>query len=373
LLIQQSLLYWNKNESSSGARSFYKAHRLFRKLNKDDYPQEYLKLEALFHIFLSQIPEQFQFWASLFGLEGDLETGFRLLKVHNQNCQNKTGLYCEALVLKTYCLLKFGTPDNQLINELILQAKEQQSPLLSFIVSSLSIKNRMGDEGLDFINSIDKTSFEYFPLLTYMKGRLLLNQLDSSSIITLQQFTTSYQGQSFKTDALLRQAWWWHLQNNKTQRDTLIQQVSSQTKLPTSNDKQAKKEIRSLSDKPINLLKSRLLYDGGNYKTAYQVLNPANPLTLDTYNLPEYHYRLGRINTELNNTNEALTHFNNTIELSADDTRYFGPYAAIEAAKIKYKQQDTILAHKYLQQAQQLNNGEYKQDIARTIAAFINE
>ncbi|MCG8579045.1 MAG: hypothetical protein MI866_03975 [Bacteroidales bacterium] len=373
LLIQQSLLYWNQNKTGDGARSFYKAHRLFKKLYKDQYPDDYIKLQAIFNIFLSQIPEQFQFLASLFGLEGNIDEGFKQLNKHLRNIHQQSGNFCEAMVLQTYCQLKFGKPDKQQVQLLMEQSVHCQSPLLGFIAASLCIKNRMSNEGLTYIRNIDQSSFKSFPLLLYVKGRLMLNQLDLNSNATLQQFTTHYQGRSYRTDALMRQAWYYHLHEEVNMRDSLINQVTAQHHLPTSNDKQAKKEVSSLAQKPVSLLKARLLFDGGNYTDARRLLNHIQPETINAFNLPEYHYRLGRINKELNMLNEAIACFDKTIAISDNDTRYFGPYAAIEAAKIKLIQKDTLSAKSYLDQAYKLNTGEYKQDISRIISKLDNE
>ncbi|WP_430814079.1 tetratricopeptide repeat protein [Carboxylicivirga sp. RSCT41] len=373
LLIQQSLLFWNQDKTSEGARSLYKAHRLFRKLNKDDYPYDYLKLQSVFNIFLSQIPAQFQFLASLFGLEGDMEEGFDQLNTYVINTSQQSAINYEAMVLHAYCLLKFGRPDIKRVQLLMEQSLNSQSPLLNFIVASLSVKNRMSDEGINYISEIDKKTITSFPLLYYMKGRLLLNQLKPGSITMLQQFDSIYQGHSFRTDALMRQAWYYHLEEEVEMRDSLMIRVNKQYKLPTSNDKQAKKEIASLPNTPACLLKVRLLFDGGNFDKAYQVLRSAPPESMASYNVAEYYYRLGRINTELGRYNEATACFDKTIELSHDNTRYFGPYAAIEAAKIMLMLKDTIAARTYLEKARHLNNGEYQQDISRSISSLLNE
>ncbi|MCU4155900.1 hypothetical protein J1N10_07925 [Carboxylicivirga sp. A043] len=373
LLIQQSLLHWNQNELTDGARSFYKAHRLFRKLDKKQYTDDYLKLESIFNIFLSQIPEQFQFLASLFGLEGNIELGFQQLEKYTLVAKQHADSYCEALVLEAYCQLKFGQADNKQVQLLMQESADCHSPLLQFVIGSLAVKNKMSDKGLTYINTIDKKAFESFPLIRYLKGRLLLNQLDSACLTSLKAFDGNYQGYSFRTDALMRQAWWFHIQEETLKRDSLINQVLQQKHLPTSNDKQAQKEITSLANEPVSLLKARLLFDGAHYLQAKKILTKIDTSTINSYYRPEYHYRMGKINKELKLNNAALICFDEVMRLSQDDTRYFGPHAAIEAAKIKLLQHDTIRANQYLIEAQYLNTGQYKQDISRIISSMTNE
>lgn len=371
LLIQQSLLYWNKNESSDGASSFYKAHRIFRRLNKQYYADDYLKLDAIFNIFLSQIPEQFKFWASLIGLEGNLSHGFEQLHTYIHFTKKRKGHQQEALTLYSYCLLKFGNRGNKEIESLILLSEQNNSPLLNFVTGSLTIKNRMGRIGLDFINSLDTEQFTVFPLLEYLRGRLLLNQLNDGSYQSFQKFLSSYSGYSFRTDALMRQAWCLHINHQTSKRDSLISIVKTQEQLPTSNDQQAAKEVLNLTNKPEVLLRARLIYDGGYYRQANSLLSKTNSNSFNNYYLAEYHYRFGRIKQELNQYQTALKHYDKAIALTQNDERYIGPYSALEAAKIKLATNDTTAVMHYLKQAKQLNTGEYKRDISQQISSLI--
>ncbi len=372
LLIQQSLLFWNNEAFTDGMRSFYKAHRYFEKADSSKFTEDYQKLNGLFEIFFSQIPQQYQFWASLFGLQGDSEKGFRLLKENLSNTSETPGSNHEAAVLYSYCLLKFGEIDTDEIRELIQSTEAQQSPVLVFTLTSLCIKNQMGDEGIHYITSVPEEFYAQFPLLYYTKGRLLLNLQDTNCMSELNRFLSAYEGQSFRTDALLRGAWWLHIHQRNDECDSLLFKIAQQNKLPTSNDKQAQKEAESLKDEPIALLKARLLFDGGYFQQALSSLSNLDTTTLGNYYLAEYHYRKGRIHQELNQAANALLNYNEVIALCRDDKRYIGPYAAIEAAGISLEQQQYEIAKTYLQQASELNDGQYKSDINAKIIQLKN-
>ncbi|MBS2209906.1 hypothetical protein KEM09_00715 [Carboxylicivirga mesophila] len=373
LLIQQSLLYWSNEAYTDGVRAFYKAHRVFARADRANFQYDYDKINGLFNVFLSQIPEQYRFWASLFGLQGDADKGLQLLRNNLQNSHLNEGARQEALVAYSYCLLKFGEPDKTEIIQLMASSQNLHSPVLSFVIASLAIKKQLGTEGLSYVENLPYQTYQAFPLLYHVKGRLLLNQLDSAATNSLHTFTKLYKGQSFRTDALMRQAWWWHIQQNLNKRDSLIMLAKQQTVFSTSNDKQAQKELVALPDEPVTLLKARLLFDGGYYEKAQAALMSSNTSQLSRYYLPEYHYRLGRINQALNKHQDAQKDYDIVISLCQDDKRYIGPYAAIESAKIYLSQNDSTKAQQYLQQAHQLNTGEYKQDISRTIASLIKQ
>ncbi|WP_439183042.1 hypothetical protein [Carboxylicivirga taeanensis] len=370
LLIQQSLINWNNEAFSDGLVSFYKAHRLFTKTDSTDFTDNHQKLKGIFRVFFKQIPEQYQFWTSLFGLNCDASDGLTLLKKHINNCHLRKGELEEALVLYSYCLLKFGNPTHKEVMELMDTSKGNPSPILAFTVSSLAVQQQMASSGIKYLHALPDSIYPKFPLLYYNKGRLQLNQLNKKSLESLQAFRTSFSGQSFQTDALLRRAWWHHIHQNTQQRDSITNQILQQKRLPTSNDKQAVKEAPALKTEPAGLLKARLLFDGGDFEQAHQLMLAIDIHSLSTYYHPEYHYRLGRISHALNKPQMALNNYRTVIELCQSDKRYIGPYAALEAASITIELQQVQAAKNYLRQASELNNGQYKSDIKNKISAL---
>ncbi len=370
LLIQQSILHWSNEDYTSGIRSFYKAHRLFAKTDSSHFSNDYQKLNGLFNVLHSQVPDQYRFWTSLLGINGDADTGFQLLNNFMHTAHSHKGSTQEAMVLYSYCLLKFGSPTNADVINLIHTTKHEHGPLLSFVVASLTVKNQLGDEGLCYLETVPETDFQAFPLLFHIKGRLLLNQLDSTAIHALQRFRTIFKGQSFRTDALMREAWWWHIHLDTGKRDSMMKLAERQEKLPTSNDKQAKKELTTLKDEPVALLKARLLFDGGYYERARLLLSSTNAVALSDYYLPEYHYRLGRVHQALKKHQEALLSFDKVIALCQDDKRYIGPYAALEAASIAFHLNDRERTKQYLKMSELLNTGLYKSDINAKILSL---
>ncbi|TRX72517.1 hypothetical protein [Carboxylicivirga sp. M1479] len=367
LLIQQTLLYWTDEEYGKGIQSFFKAHRLIKQESNLTFKAEQQKTKALMTIFMSQIPEQYQFWASLFGLEGNLSEGFKMLAEYQQKVKNQKALSIEASLINAYCQLKFSQANDEDVLKLMQASKDNASPLLSFVIASLAIKNQMGDVGLNYLKDIDEQAKHSFPLLAYLKGRLLLNKLDSSCIQHLQFFELNYKGNSFKADALMRQAWWFHINDQHEMRDSLMSRVKSQSKAPTANDKQAQKEVTTLQNEPITLLKARLLFDGGYFSLAKELLAEMDATNLNQYDQSTYFYRNGRVLQKLEQHQEAIKSFDQVILLTQDDKRYIGPYAALEAAKtswfLKLKKQ-TI---RYLDIANELNTGEYKSDVQKEI------
>ena len=373
LTIQKSLLLVMRGEIFEGAHVFYKAHRIFKRLDAEHCGIEYIKLQALFDIFLAQIPEQHQFFASLFGLNGNAERGFTLLNNYLQAASGKPGMYPEAIALYGYCRLKFGKLANEGVENYIALSKTQNSPLITFVAVSLAVKNRLAESAVELCASYTDEYSQKFPLLFYLKGRALLTAMDTSDLKAFSAYHHYYKGNSFKADALMREAWRHHLTGELEKRDRMIAAVGQQTALPTANDRQAKAEITKLAKEPAELLKARLLFDGGYYQQAKHTLNEMDKSILSTYDLVDYYYRRGRICQQLKETDTALACFERVISSCACDERYIGPYSALELAVIYLNQGDKKKAKGYLDKAEDLNTGRYKSAIRNKIARLKNK
>jgi len=370
LSIQKSLLLFMQGQMLEGAHVFYKAHRIFIQLDKGSFGLEYLKLQAIFDIFLDQVPQQHKAFTSFFGLKGNAKRGFTTLDQYLKEVYGQQGVYQEAIILYGYCLLKFAQPSHDEIYDYISLTGRQNAPILVFISSALALKHRMGEEAMTISSSWIDEYNKKFPLIFYIKGRALLNAMDERALDAFSKFHQYYKGNSFKTDALMREAWWYHITGAFEQRNDNMKQVDMQTVLPTSNDKQAKAEILNLREEPAELLKARLLFDGGYYGEAKKVLEHMDKLVLTDYILAEYYYRYARVNQELNAYNKALFFYEKVIGLCVDDERYIGPYSALESAHICVKLHRSAQALAFLEKAKDLNTGQYKNDIRRKVAQF---
>jgi len=373
LSIQKSLLLFMQGKSLEGGHVFYKAHRAFLRLDASECGAEYLKLQALFEIFLAQIPEQHHFFTSLIGLVGNEKQGFARLERYLQTVANQQGIYQEAIVLYGYCLLKFGKPTYDEFYDYIALTARHQSPIMLFLVSSIALKNRWGSDAVEASSLYIDAYNQKFPLLFYVKGRALLNAMDAEAIKAFEAYYQHFSGDSYKADADMREAWWHHIHQDRVLRDKKVTQCTNRVSFPTSNDKQARDEVGSLPNEPVELLKARLFFDGGYYQRAKQTLVELDQSVLSDYFLAEYYYRYARVCHELDEIKQALVYYNMVVSLCHDDDRYIGPYAALEAAAIYSSQYNSIKSIELIEKAETLNTGQYKSDIKHKIASLKRE
>ncbi|MCU4177651.1 hypothetical protein [Carboxylicivirga sp. N1Y90] len=371
--IQKAILLLLRGDEMSGVYAFYRAHQRFKQLKPEhspmEYsPMEYKKLQGLFNVIWAQIPESYQFWSALLGLQGNETEGFQLLRAYLKDVRNQDAIYVEGLTLYHFLLLKFSEPSDSDVQLILDEVPRSESPLFYFVGSQVLMKAYKGHKATDLLAGLSDRQLNAFPLLYYIKGRLCVNQLHEGTVHNFKQFETFYRGVSFKTDAQLRLTWYYHLNQQYSKRDSLIASVNTETKQLTALDRQAIREFETVKDAPAQLLKARLLFDYGDFEQALQILTDQQSGHLNLSYQIEYNYRLARVQHELKAYGEALKLYSETISLAKQDKRYFGPYAAVKAAKIAYFQMaDIDSAISYLRQAEELNNGEYQSAIKRQI------
>ncbi|MBI9064286.1 MAG: tetratricopeptide repeat protein, partial [Marinilabiliaceae bacterium] len=364
LSIQKGLIQWMKNEQFAGVFSFINGHRLLM----DDYTnpsllQEVRKLRSLFLILIDQLPDYMMSGASLFGLEGDRIEGFSLLQEYVEYCEDKEGVYTEALVLYGYCLMKFSNGDKYQMDQFIQKARQNESPLLTFVSASVAIKKRDGETARGLLDELQPETFECFPLLYHLKGKAVLNTLSNECEWWLSKFVHLYPGMSFKADAHLRLARYYRIIHDSVSVKREENAIRAMDVYPTSNDKQASQEAFMVAHKPESLIKARLLFDDGQIKECIVLLKTIDqPLLADFYRA-EWHYRLARALEEENRYKEAVSHYEQVLPIAREDDRYIGPYSALNAAEIYLKIfSDSTSCKKMLQKAKEFNTGQYKSD-----------
>ena len=112
------------------------------------------------------------------------------------------------------------------------------------------------------------------------------------------------------------------------------------------------------------LLKARLLFDGGYYQKALKALSDVNTDRFkNDRDKVEYQYRLGRIHDELGRDDEALQDYQRTINAGKSLKYYYAATAAVNMGKIYLKKKNSAKAKAYFNLAINMKNHEYENSI----------
>ena len=115
------------------------------------------------------------------------------------------------------------------------------------------------------------------------------------------KFLVNFKGQNYIKDAWQKIAWAELLDNDTASYLKNMQQVLNYGKGNIDADKSAEKAAKNGTIPNIELLKCRLLFDGGYYEKAQKILNAINDDELSLAEKVEKNYRLGRIAHRLRN------------------------------------------------------------------------
>jgi tetratricopeptide (TPR) repeat protein len=329
------------------------------------------KLEYIAAALIHGIPQQAHWLAGLTGLDDGLPSvdSLNFIDYYDQ-VKGIPGLQHEARLILLFSDLKFGTDYSDEVESDVLMAV----PVNRFFAGMLAVKKKNHAILQRCLDDIPSSQLEAFPLLHYVKGVYDVQTGCKSSRLAFEAFLKDFPGDAYKADAHLKLAWHYLLCDDSTNAWRCITDVCALPAYPTAKDKQALSEASYFGEVDTVLLRARLLFDAGHYKPAVDLLlsNRANGVDKPSQ-IIEYHYRLGRIYEVLEQRAKALECYATVVQTSQNDQRYFGPYAALQAVNLLMQRGNYESAAYYLQQASELNNGEYKADIEREVKKMKHE
>ena len=260
--------YWN------ATWDFRKSYLLFKD-NKKKFPQ--FQPNNIFlgvqEAVLSTIPAGYKWATNILGLKGNMLNGLNLLK-SNLNSNDPT-FKEEAKFYHVY-LKNYLENDMVAANKLIstYQMDTKSNQLYVFMAANLAINNKQAQiaENL-LINRTKSAEYMAFPMLDYELADAKMKRLDFSAIQYFQKFIQSSKGNFYIKDANYSIALCYYLQDNLVLANEYIRRTISTGKTEADADKQALKNAKKGVFPNKQLLKARLLNDGGYNVEALKITN----------------------------------------------------------------------------------------------------
>lgn len=356
--IQWALVKLIFGENLSAAWSIKRAYDLLIE-NQRLYPK-FLptnKSLGLIHIGLGSVPEKYQWFLYLIGLEGNMGRGVEEMTTVIQS-DSPFSLETQMLFMlaQTYILHE---PEKAATE---IQTKEPPSLLFHFVQTLASMK--AGKQiGIEYFSN-DKELL-YSPLFDFLKGEIsLLSGNYEQAISFYQFFLKSYKGRNYIKTAYYRLflATWLSKKLTPTSYlDLCLKKGQAQIESDrNAQDFATKKELPNQL-----LMQARLFTDGGYYEKAWAIIGFLETEKFEIQKEKiELLYRKARILDKQNNYQEAIDFYKQTIALSADSPFYFAPNAALQ---LGYLYQNTFknkkLAVMYFKKALTYPTHEYKSSI----------
>ena len=338
IYLQWSFLRFKQGELLKAANELQKANSLLIE-NSKFHPDFILNKKglAIVHILAGSIPENLQWIANFAGIHGNAYQGEREINEVITFCRKTPSirfLMPEMLFFKQ--MLKINIMDQSSLQPISsgIDSVYKNEPIIQYIDILLAQKTQHASEVIKRIEKFpSQDNGISFCFMHYLKAEALMN-LNRPIENGFQQFLNCSKGKHFKHAAIRRIAWQYLLDGNTVEYQINMKRIIALGDGKTEEDKQALQEATSNQIPDTNLLRARLLFDGGDFK---QSITRLLSLPMKGRNLgftSERAYRLGRSYQMLNKNDEAISWFSIAISSGANLQEYFAASAAYNAGKI---------------------------------------
>lgn len=361
-----ALLKLRFEEYLSAFTDINRAHKLLLE-NQAQFP-DFLgnqKDLGILHAAVGTVPDNYR-WAleMLSSLEGTVEQGKKEVEgVLRAASRTNFPFRQETQVLYTFLLLHLdGRPEAAWAALENADLRATDTPLHAFVLANVAMRTGRNDEAIRWMEQAPRgEAFFPFPYLDYMLGVAKLRRLNTDSRRHLRDFLRTTRGRHYIKEAYQKLAWA-ELLNGRPEGYqnymTLLQQRGTNA---AGGDKNAEREAEAGIVPPLVLLKARLLYDGGYYQRALDILATQQESSLPSFlGRLEYTYRKGRILHGLKKYDEALAQYDRTIEQGQNSEAFFACNAALQAGLIEEKRGRKTSARTYFNRCLSLKPEEYR-------------
>lgn len=299
---------------------------------------------GLLHVLIGTVPDSYKWVTGLFGMEGDVKLGLKelqdLLK-SDKALESYPYLYFETLFLTTFITFNLSVAEinNNLLLDIIENDKNEKeiksSPLLIYAVSSFYSNKGMNDKALKLLLERPKDASYYpFHYLDFITGAALLNKLDTRCRVYFLSYVTNFKGSSFIKSAYQRLAWSYLIDGDLANYKKYLSRVKIFGDDAMDHDKEALKEAIANNPPDSELLKVRLLFDGGYYSRAEEIIKAVEAASLDNIHKVEYTYRRARLSHMEGNMEQAKEDYNTTYKSGKDMPLYYAANSLLNLGNI---------------------------------------
>ncbi len=247
----------------------------------------------------------------------------------------------------------------------------KESPLLIYAFANIYSRAGENDKVIKILTECPRTADRYnFCYLDYMLGVAKLNRLDADACYPILKFLGNFKGKNYIRSAYMHLAWYYLIQNDNKNYNIYIQRIKLRGNDQVDNDREALSFAEQNIKPDLQLLKARLLFDGGYYARAISELEGYK--SDNTKNELEHTYRLGRIYHNWGKTDEAISSYKQTIKAGEELPYYFAANSSLQLGLIYEKRKEYDLAKKYYSKVLDMDFKEYQFSISNKAQAGLN-
>jgi len=365
------------NEKTSAALDIRKAYSLLNQ-NENDFPNFMPNKKSLgvMHALIGTIPSNYKWLSNIIGITGTIDQGIQEIQLALNQAQSKEKIFeLETVVMFAFMMLYLqNSPESAWSIVSTSSLNPKTNPLANFALANIASRTGRNEEAIRILKQRPKSQ-EFLPFyyLDLLEGMVKLKKLDLSAEKNIQVFLQNFKGENYIKEAFQKLGWIGILKNNNQSYFRCMQKCIQKGANETDEDKSAFFEAQKAKVPHIELLKARLLSDGGYAIQAHRTLiNASNIIFEDKEYLLEFNYRLGRSYQMLKNYHEAIETYEKVIEIGENNPAYFACRSALSIGNIYEDQKKYDKAVSYYEKCLEMEPSEYANGLHQKAEAGIN-
>ncbi len=233
----------------------------------------------------------------------------------------------------------------------------EESPLTTYVRAQVALRCYRGEDAIRTLQNRPRGSrYHPCPYLEYLLGNAKLQRLDADADRHFHLFIRQYGGRQHLKDAHRKLAWHaWLVRQDTAAYFRYMAACRTVGRQDNGTDQEAHRQAGVPVLPTPALLRARLLFDGGHFDRALSVLSePSVPFVFPPEERLEYTYRLGRIQHQRGQLEQAIGHYLETLREGADSAAYYACRAALELGHIHARRGEHAAARLYYGQCLRL-------------------
>lgn len=362
--IQWAILKMKYGDELAAFWNMKQAYNIAAK-NMDEFPGflPSYKSMGLLYVLFGMAPDKLNWLLSIFGLEGDVGSGMKLLS-NVQKSSNAYALESSVMIalLNSYLLNKPDVGFSQ-----ITEIKNQHKYLLiDYVYGLISMKNSKSQFALAGLAEAEKTYAQPLALaqIYYLLGEISLQKGETNMAIKyFHKFIKNQKGLSLLKDSYFKIGLCHLINGEETLANQSFDLALSEGWAKNEADTYAQSQVESGQFSATSLYRLRFATDGGFYDEAKRIQSEIDDTLLTGQDLCEYYYRTGRLMQKIDDRSAAISNYEKTIKVQGENHWYYAPNAALQLGYIHLQQNDPEMAKYFLEKVFDYTKHPYEKSI----------
>ncbi|MCX6230767.1 MAG: hypothetical protein NTZ33_04415 [Bacteroidetes bacterium] len=358
------------------ALEFKKSYEIIEK-NQSKFPNfaPNLKLLGLMRALVDVVPANYKTIVKSLAFDGSFEQGTaELMQLTDKAIADKNidFVKSEALFLLTFVEINLQANKQKALflkkyytNPDII-AEIKSNAVLLYAKARYDIFFGRNDEAIQALEAFPRgNNVAYFGFVDYLCGKTKLNRLDKDAANYFLNYNVKYKGAHYIKASYQHLAWYYLLNNDVGKYTENMKKAARFGAALSEIDKQALYEANRNEPSNVQLMKARLLCDGGYFQQALKNLdeNTQSLLLKTDKDSLEFYYRLGRIYHEWDKTDNAVPYYEKVLRKGCNAPWYFATNAALQLGLIYENRKDLNTARLYFKRCLSMSPKEYKNSL----------